>query len=60
MFIKDLRKIGRNLHKSIIIDDRKENYEPTTPDNGINIKAFIDDKNDNELKKLLPFLQAIA
>jgi len=55
-----MRKIGRDLKKSIIIDDRKENYESTSPDNGINIKAWINDKNDTELKKLIPFLQAIA
>ena len=60
LFQKDLRKIGRDLHKSIIIDDRKDNYDKTTPDNGINIKAWISDKNDLELKKLIPFLHQIV
>ena len=57
---KDLRKIGRDLKKSIIIDDKKENYEATTPDNGINIKAWYADKTDTELQKLIPFLHAIV
>ena len=38
--IKDLRLLGRDLRSTIIIDNLKENFESTTPDNGIEIENF--------------------
>lgn len=57
--IKDLTKIGRDIKKSIIIDDKAKNFAKT-PDNGIEIKAWYSDKSDRELKKLIPLLHRIV
>ena len=40
VYIKDLSKIGRNLQKTIIVDNTKENYELQN-DNGIEIKSYF-------------------
>jgi len=59
--IKDMRLIGRDIKKTIIIDNLKENFLSTCPYNGIEIKSwFGDDLEDTELKKLIPFLKAIV
>ena len=55
--VKDLRLIGRDIKKTIIIDNLKENYWTTCPDNGIEIVSWYgDDLDDTELQKLIPFL----
>ena len=46
--IKDLNKLGRDLKKTIIIDNSSENFS-LQPKNGLHIKDFIGDENDNEL-----------
>jgi len=51
-FIKDLSKLGRNLEKTIIIDNVKENFM-LQPDNGLNISNFLGDERDNELLNLV-------
>jgi CTD small phosphatase-like protein 2 len=59
--IKDLRLIGRDIKKTIIIDNLKENYMSTCPDNGIEIKSWYgEDLDDTELLKLIPFLKSIV
>jgi len=59
--IKDLNLLGRDITKTIIIDNLKENFLTTTPDNGIEIVSWYgDDLEDSELDKLIPFLKAIA
>ena len=58
---KDLRLLGRDIKKTIIIDNLKENFWSTCPNNGIEIKSWYgDDLDDAELIKLLPVLRAIA
>jgi TFIIF-interacting CTD phosphatase-like protein len=57
--IKDLRLIGRDLSKTIIIDNLPENF-CLTPDNGIPIPDFCGEFEDNELPKILDFLTEIA
>lgn len=49
--IKDLRLLGRDLRETIIIDNLKENFERTTPDNGIHISDFEGSFDDEELPK---------
>lgn len=58
--IKDLSLIGRNLRKTLIIDNIAENFLYTQPFNGIPIISWYDDLDDKELDKLLPFLKEIV
>jgi len=36
--VKDLSKLGRNLKRTILIDDKEETYIKNTPLNGIKIE----------------------
>ena len=61
--MKDLRLLGRDINKTIIIDNLSENFDSTCPDNGIEIKSWYGDNpfhTDCELLKLIPFLQLIV
>ena len=54
-FVKDISRIGRDMKKIIIIDNMEENFR-LNKKNGIKIKAFYGDQNDNilfQLKKIL-------
>jgi CTD small phosphatase-like protein 2 len=55
-FIKDLSKLGRDIKKVIIVDNISNNFR-LNPENGIQIKPFFGDNNDDnildELKKIL-------
>ncbi|PWA79660.1 Dullard phosphatase domain, eukaryotic [Artemisia annua] len=51
-YVKDLSNLGRDLKNVVIVDDRPRSYK-LHPENGIPIKRFIDDLQDNELKKLM-------
>ena len=46
-FIKDLSKIGRKLSKIIIVDNMPQNFR-LQPENGIYIKPFWGDNNEDE------------
>ena len=50
-FVKDLSKIGRNLNKTLIIDNLDDNFK-LQPDNGIQIGTWTDDMKDTQLKDL--------
>ena len=52
--------IGRDLAKTIIVDNLAENFNSTCPNNGIHIKDFKGSFEDNELYKLRQFLENIA
>lgn len=58
-FIKDLKQLGRNLAKTIIVDNVSENFQLQN-ENGILIKSWYEDPNDNALAELAPFLEAIS
>ena len=51
-FFKDLEGIGRDLNKICIVDNNKKNFELQN-ENGIEIKDFLGDENDNELNFLM-------
>ena len=56
---KDLKLLGRDLKKIIIIDNLKENFR-MQPDNGLFIKTWTSDVNDKQFKDLLVILKSIA
>jgi CTD small phosphatase-like protein 2 len=57
--VKDIKKLGRDLKKVIIIDNISENFGKES-DNGIFITPWFGDKNDKELKYLIPILIEIS
>jgi len=58
VFVKDLSRIGRDLSKTIIVDNVAENFQ-LQPDNGIFIKSWFDDMTDTALTELAPLLKGI-
>ena len=58
-YFKNLRIINRDYKDIIIIDNNPISYA-FNKDNGIPIKSWFDDQNDNELLKLLPFLKFLS
>jgi CTD small phosphatase-like protein 2 len=58
-FIKDLSRIGRELHSTLIVDNVAENFQ-LQPDNGVFIRTWIDDPYDNALEELAPLLKEIV
>lgn len=59
VFVKDLSRIGRPLHKTIIVDNVAENFS-LQPDNGIFIKSWFEDPSDTALHELAPLLKQIV
>ncbi|MGF1486145.1 MAG: NIF family HAD-type phosphatase [Prochloraceae cyanobacterium] len=61
-YIKPLKKVkrrGYSLEKVLIIDDSPENFEKNYG-NGIQVKRYFGEKEDNELILLLKYLKQIA
>ena len=56
---KNLNLLGRDLKKTIIIDNLKENFT-LQPDNGLYIKSWTSDVNDTQFIDLLNILKSIA
>ena len=57
--MKDLRRLGRDLTKIIIIDNLPDNFN-LQYDNGIHIKSWFSDTKDKALAELTPFLKDIV
>ena len=55
---KDLSKLGRDLSKTIIIDNLRENFK-MQPNNGIFIKTWTSDVNDFQFRELKRILKDI-
>jgi TFIIF-interacting CTD phosphatase-like protein len=55
-YVKDLAKLGRDLAKIIIVDNVQSNFQ-MQPENGISIKTWVGDPNDNELKIMAKMLK---
>ena len=56
---KDLMRLGRDMSKIIIIDNLKDNFK-LQPNNGLFIKTWTSDINDNQLFDLQKILRDIA
>ena len=55
--IKNLDRLGRNIKKTIIIDNIADNFQ-LQPYNGIDIKTWIGDPDDTVLEDLIPLLKS--
>jgi Dullard-like phosphatase family protein len=53
-YVKNLANLNRDLSKTIIIDDQPHSYI-LQPDNGIQIKCWTCDDDDDELKILMEY-----
>ena len=58
-FVKDLKKLGRDLKDVIIVDNSPMAYLLNS-DNGLPILTWFDDKNDKELYKIIPILDFLS
>lgn len=56
--VKDLRVLGRDLSKIILVDNLAKNFE-LQKENGYLIEDFVDSSEDTELEKLEEFLKII-
>ena len=57
-FCKDLSKIGRDLNRTLIIDNLADNFK-LQPNNGIPIFTWIDDMKDTQLDDLGKILKIL-
>lgn len=55
VYQKDLNKLNRDLSRTLIVDNNAENFQ-LQPENGIYIRSWYNDPNDEALKKLAPLL----
>ena len=58
-FVKDLKKLGRDLKDIIIVDNSPMAYLLNS-DNGLPILTWFDDKDDRELIKIIPVLDFLS
>lgn len=58
-YVKDLNRLGRDLHKVIIIDNSPASYI-FHPDNAVSVHSWFDDMTDSELLDLIPFFERLS
>lgn len=59
VYFKDLRRLGRELSKTIIVDNNSDNFS-LQPRNGIAIESFTGDHSDITLIKMMNILVSVA
>jgi len=57
-YVKDLSKLGRDLQNVVIVDNSPASYI-FHPQNAIPVMSWFDDKDDTELRDLIPFCESI-
>lgn len=57
-YVKDLTHLGRPLEETIIVDNSPFSYM-FQPDNAIPITSWFNDRSDQQLKDLIPFLDGL-
>merc|ERR1712150_11051 len=58
-YVKDLSKLGRELHQILIVDNSPASYI-FHPENAVPVQSWFDDMNDRELLDLIPFLENLS
>ncbi|XP_004565437.1 CTD small phosphatase-like protein isoform X3 [Maylandia zebra] len=58
-YVKDLSRLGRELHNVIIVDNSPASYI-FHPENAVPVQSWFDDMNDTELLDLLPFFEGLS
>lgn len=58
-YVKDLNKLGRALHKVVIIDNSPASYV-FHPDNAVPVNSWFDDMTDKELLHLIPYFENLS
>eukprot|EP00826_Nyctotherus_ovalis_P008392 TRINITY_DN12171_c0_g2_i1.p1 TRINITY_DN12171_c0_g2~~TRINITY_DN12171_c0_g2_i1.p1 ORF type:complete len:306 (-),score=38.02 TRINITY_DN12171_c0_g2_i1:160-1077(-) len=58
-FVKDLSLLGRQLERTIIIDNTPSSYM-LQPDNAVSVKTWVGDPLDKELIELIPLLETLS
>ncbi|KAA0202696.1 hypothetical protein HAZT_HAZT001184 [Hyalella azteca] len=58
-YVKDLSRLGRELHRVVIMDNSPASYI-FHPDNAVPVSSWFDDMTDTELLDLIPFLETLS
>ncbi|XP_046355656.1 CTD small phosphatase-like protein isoform X1 [Haliotis rufescens] len=58
-YVKDLSRLGRDLHQVVIVDNSPASYI-FHPDNAVPVASWFDDMSDTELLDLLPFFENLS
>lgn len=58
-YVKDLSRLGRELHKIIIVDNSPASYV-FHPDNAVPCSSWFDDMDDRELLDMIPLLEKLS
>ncbi|XP_049609616.1 carboxy-terminal domain RNA polymerase II polypeptide A small phosphatase 2 [Syngnathus scovelli] len=58
-YVKDLSRLGRDLHKTLILDNSPASYI-FHPNNAVPVASWFDDVDDAELLNLLPVFEELS